>query len=282
MKSFKDRISKKQPPPLPDRGTVESPEKASIYEDQMAQATRAAKGVHGNDSPNDTNEHLQLARAPQHKLEENKTSKSPHHLTQAQNDQRAPSPLYRAQSEDFPKRRGSIAATRRKDINPAKSEEFVKLNNELIQTQNDLHDAVEQLALLHSSDPFRAGDDRISREMDDLRADVRLWSQDFYHESKKSVWQLLGLKKSADEESPFGEVTNHYATYLKDSRGPTLLVQGLIWQILLTDVFDRFLWLGGPCQSSTRPNGHRQPPVPPKDCRIVESFQFLVKSSQSQ
>lgn len=285
MSSSKIHTLKKQTQSLSDRPPVESPETTPIY-NAMAHSNKTPQELNPHDRPNDANEHLQRARGSLEKLVETNSSKTPPHYTQAQNDIQAPSPLTRTQSDEIPRRKGSIATTRRKDINLSKkNEEYERLNDELRRTQIELYNAVEQLGLLHSSDPFREGDDRIVRKMDELRSDIRQWSLNFYQESKKSGFErfLNSLRGTAEEESPFKEVTVDYAAYLKDGRGPTLLVQGLIWQILMTAVFDRFLWLGGPCQSTTRPANSRQPQAPPKrDCLIVESFQFLVQSGQSK
>lgn len=257
----KNHNSKRLLPALPDRAGVDSPVITPIY-DTMAQSNRPSKGVPHYGMPNDPHGHLQRARDP---LEENKTAKPPYHHAQTQSDPQTPSPLKRTASDEIPKLRTLVTTTRRKD--EAQSEEFADLNDKLRQTQIELYSAVEQLAALHSADPFREGDDKIARRMEELRHDIRQWSQNFYQESKKSSWErfINSLKGTPEEESPFREITSDHAAYLKDERGPMLLVQGLIWQILLCTVFDRFLWLGGPCQSA-----------PGRNCQISEYFQFLV------
>jgi hypothetical protein len=132
----------------------------------------------------------------------------------------------------------------------------------LRETTQKLDDATAALASLHSTDQYRMGDDRIARVGDELFHDIRQWSRNFHHPTKKTSIKKAVVETvrssiaatGAAEDCPFRTVTPYYLRYLAEDneKGPSLLVQGYVWKRLLTDVFDRRVWTGGRCRRNGR------------------------------
>jgi len=119
-----------------------------------------------------------------------------------------------------------------------------ELQKALEEANEQLNRFVEERASLHSNDQFRVGDDKIGRESDLLRADIRQWSRKFTRSTKRSRFPL-----NSEQENPFNKVTNQYQYYLqqKDGKGTPLLVQAYVWLHLREEVFHDFAWSGGIC-----------------------------------
>jgi hypothetical protein len=156
------------------------------------------------------------------------------------------------------------ATARLIDSEPEKSVE--RANEDLRKLQMTVDELTAELASQHSNDPYRVGDDKIGRERDVLRQNIRHWSRNFNCSRKKTgiqniLWPIL----PAEEECPFGNVTPQYEAYLSDKtgKGIYLLVQGYVWKKLLKEVFDHYLWACGQCKKGSR------------YCEIYESFDFL-------
>lgn len=157
----------------------------------------------------------------------------------------------------------SQSRVKRRDINERVSETVASLDTKddiesqlewalgkIRETEERLDDTVAALASLHSTDSFRQGDDRIARARDELRHDIRIWSRNFHHTSKKTVLKSLKDNLFAQvDEAPFRVVTPYWRQYLSETneRGPSLLVQAYVWNELLQEVFDQLVWIGGPC-----------------------------------
>lgn len=151
---------------------------------------------------------------------------------------------------------------------PAGHQTVSELQKALDEAHEQLDRFVEQRASLHSNDQFRAGDDRIGRESDALRADIRQWSRKFTRSTKR---QGFKDKFKDEQENPFSRVTHQYQTYLHqdNGKGTSLLVQGYVWMKLRAEVFHKFVWLGGPCEKKRNSIANGE------ECDLARSFKPL-------
>jgi len=162
-----------------------------------------------------------------------------------------------------PKEETTFSVPRKPAGNPTVSE----LQKALDDAHEQINRFVEERASLHLNDQFRAGDDKIGRESDALRADIRQWSRKFTRSTKRSGF----VDKFKDDQiNPFLRVTNQYQSYLQldNGKGTSLLVQGYVWMRLKAEVFHQFVWVGGPCEKKR--NG-----ISNEDCELAQSFEPL-------
>jgi hypothetical protein len=171
---------------------------------------------------------------------------------------------------DTSKPSGLSSATRL-DKFDEKDNNAENIHVKLRETEKQLDDAVAALASLHSTDPFRVGDDRIARARDELYHDIRNWSKNFRVIPKK--FAIGKIVKDAvlgtQDDCPFLEITPSYDRYLELETGLFLLVQSYVWKILMEEVFDCFVWTGGLCR--------RAPVGTGRNCPIHQSFDRLCQ-----
>lgn len=189
-------------------------------------------------------------------------------------DTSKPAPIHDEMAQSVEKPREQNQKQPCNSMNGSDPNETIRSLEHLLEEQeNELNNAVAALAQLHSTDPFREGDDRIARRMKELRHDIRQWSRNFHQPSKKpglakKIWN--GHILLADGECHFREVTDAWRIYLapEQEKGVSLLVQAYVWKQIYKKVFDNIVWLGGPCKMPAVAGSGRF-------CEMHEAFRVL-------